>query len=75
MKTYVTFGQSHKHEIEGTVFDKDCVGVITHEKDGEGSPLSFKIFGSKFCCTWPEKYFDPEMMKYFPRGLVNVPRS
>ena len=28
MKTYVTFGQAHVHNINGVIFDKDCVAVV-----------------------------------------------
>jgi len=28
MKTFVTFGEDHVHQIGGEVFDKDCVAVV-----------------------------------------------
>ncbi len=31
MKRYFTFGQAHRHEVNGVVFDKDCVAEIEAE--------------------------------------------
>ena len=69
MTTYVTFGQSHIHEINGTIFDKDCVAVISSDTALEGRKRAFELFGPKFCF----EYFDevPEM-RFFPRGLISV---
>lgn len=74
-KTYVTFGQSHRHEINGDVFDKDCVVVIEHGKKENGRELAFKYFGPKFCCEYSKQEFEHHVgpdMGFFPRGLVKV---
>lgn len=44
MKTYVTFGQSHRHIINGKVFNKDCVAVVNGDRK-----KVFETFGTKFC--------------------------
>ena len=67
MKTYVTFGQSHFHLINGVIFDKDCVAVV----EG-GRKEVFKLFGPKFCLEYTESEFDHDLMQYFPRGFINV---
>lgn len=73
MKTYVTFGQSHVHSIDGRIFDKDCVGVINCKTPSEGRELAFSYFGPKFCFEYPEDYWDePKQLKYFPRGYIEV---
>ena len=72
MKTYVTFGQSHRHEINGKVFDKDCVAVIESDSALAGRGKAFELFGQKFCFEYPEDRFDPGIMRYFPRGFTHV---
>jgi len=67
MKTYVTFGQSHFHLINGVIFDKDCVAVV----EG-GSREVFNLFGSAFCVEYAESKFPHGLMKFFPRGFINV---
>ena len=67
MKRYVTFGQDHRHEIDGKIFDKDCVAVVTGTRDDV-----FRIFGSKFSLEYPEDYWDEGKLSYFPRGYIEV---
>ena len=72
MKTYVTFGYDHKHEINGKVFDHQCVAVIEADSPEEGRDKAFELFGDKFCFEYPERYWTDEKLKYFPRGLIKV---
>lgn len=67
MKTYVTFGQSHKHIIKGEIIDKDCVAIINGDRK-----KVFEIFGPKFCFEYPEEYWDDKKMEYFPRGYIEL---
>ena len=67
MKTYVTFGQTHIHSVNGKTFDKDCVAVV----DG-GRDKVFEIFGPKFGFEYSEDEWNEEAMKYFPRGYITV---
>jgi hypothetical protein len=68
MKTFVTFGQSHVHDINGKTFDKDCVAVVEGDRD-----RVFEIFGDDFCFEYPEQFWDDSKMKtYFPRGYIEV---
>lgn len=69
MTHYVTFGQTHCHEINGTVFDKDC--VATYESD-DGLVRAFELFGDKFCFHYDESTFDWSSLWHFPRGVVEV---
>ncbi len=69
MTTYVTFGQSHTHSLNGKTFDKDCVAVIKSESRAEGRRKAFEYFGYKFCFECFEQIPN---LKYFPRGLINV---
>ncbi len=59
MRTYVTFGQTHAHSVNGKTFDKDCVAVIKTEKAWEGRDKE-------------EYWKENEQLKYFPRGYINV---
>lgn len=68
MKTFVTFGQDHRHVIDGKVFDKDCVAVVNGDRE-----KVFEIFGPKFCFEYEEAYWDTTLVnKYFPRGYVEL---
>ena len=72
MKTYVTFGLDHRHEINGKVFDKDCVAVIVGENATVNREKAFELFGPRFSFEYPEAFFNEDMMSYFPRGYVYV---
>jgi len=72
MKTYVTFGQDHYHHIGDKIYDKDCVAVIESASASEGRARAFEMFGPKFCFEYPEKFFNMDDMKYYPRGFVSV---
>lgn len=69
-KTYVTFGQSHVHQVGGHHLHKDCVAVINHSGDmSEGRKIAVDLFGPKFCTTYFNHMPD---MSYFPDGLVEL---
>ena len=73
MRWYITFGQIHVHNVNGMVFDKDCVGVINGETPEQCDQMAFDLFQGRF-----HKYAaEMPKMKYFPRGLieVNPPKS
>jgi hypothetical protein len=72
MKTFVTFGQNHYHDIYGIVYDKDCVAVITSSSAAEGREIAFATFGRKFCFEYPEYAWDEANMSFYPRGYVEV---
>ena len=71
MKTYVTFGQIHRHTIDDVVYDKDCVALIESDTSKRGREIAFELFKGKFCFEYPEKYFNLDM-KHFPRGIIEV---
>jgi hypothetical protein len=63
MTVYVTFGQDHRHEIEGVVFDKDCVAAVSSREQ------AFEFFGSRFCTTHEDIN---HIVDFFPRGVIDV---
>ena len=67
MKTYVTFGQSHLHSIDGVIFDKDCVAIVHGDRE-----RVVELFGTKWCFEYPEEHWDESKMFYFPRGYIDV---
>lgn len=67
MKTYVTFGQDHVHNINGKTIDKDCVAIV----NGDLGTV-FEIFGSKFCFEYQEQHWDKSKIEHFPRGYVEI---
>lgn len=75
LKHYVTFGQAHEHHVEGVCLDKDCVGMFEHPEDENPRDVLFSLFGPKWCFEYNENEFNLHVnMKYFPRGVVRIPR-
>jgi len=66
MKTsWFTFGQAHRHNINGQIFDKDTVVEIT---SFEPRNVMFETFGNK----WSMEYSAPPDMKHFPKGIIKL---
>ena len=73
MKTYVTFGQTHAHSVNGKTFDKDCVAVIDCEDEASGRETAFDTFGDKFFTSYPDDRWDEsKMLPYYPRGYIEL---
>ena len=72
MKTYVTFGQIHAHRVNGTTFDCDSVAVIDASDATQGRARAVELFGQQFFTTYTEDQFNPDDLKFFPRGLIPV---
>ncbi len=72
MKIYITFGQSHVHNINGRTFDKDCVAVINSDSHEKGIEKAFEVFDEEFCFFYTEDSFDMKLMINFPRGFVEL---
>lgn len=71
-RTYVTFGYNHIHEINGEIFDKDCVASIPCENRAQGREKAFELFGGRFCFEYHENEFDRRDLEFYPRGIVEV---
>jgi len=72
MKIYVSFGQDHRHEINGKVFDKDCIAIIEAPNYNAGRKRAFDLFDSKFCWIYTKEDIDLQRSYYFPRGIIPV---
>lgn len=70
MKLYITLGQDHRHEIEGKVYDKDCIAVVNCKDYKEGRKLAFEYFGDKFGTSYTRDKIDLKFMLPFPRGQI-----
>jgi len=69
MKTYITFGQSHAHRVNGKTFDCNCVAAIESEGEEQGRKKAFELFGPMWCFSY---IGSPPKMEYFPRGIIDV---
>lgn len=69
---YITFGQVHRHTVNGKIFDKDCIAVVQAESWKEGRELAFKYFGDQFFTDYHDDDFDMNNLKYFPRGFITL---
>lgn len=66
--SYFTFGQAHRHEINGQKFDKTTVAKIT-VPHGEPTDVMFEVFGKQ----WAFEYCDhPPEMTQFPGGIIEI---
>jgi hypothetical protein len=71
--TYVTFGQTHIHRVNGKIFDRDSVAVIHRKTAEEGRDFAFEVFGPKFFTTYTD--LDNVKLEYYPRGLIELERE
>jgi hypothetical protein len=71
MKIYITFGQCHRHTVNGIYFDHNTVASIECGTHSEGRDIAFSIFGEKFCTSYENEIF--ESLNYYPNGIVEVP--
>ena len=63
MPTYITFGQTHVHSINGKTFDKDCVAEVDlPEKEAR------EIFMPKFCFSYTDR--SRVNLDFYPRGII-----
>lgn len=65
MTTYITFGQTHVHTVNGQTFDKDCVAVVDLPEEE-----ARELFMPKFCFSYTDK--ERIDISYFPRGFIEV---
>jgi len=72
MELYITFGSIHRHEINGKVYDRDCIAVIDCKNASHGRDLAHNFFGPKFATSYTEDQLDDDMTRHFPRGLISV---
>lgn len=63
--SFFTFGQGHRHEVNGVILDKDVVLRISAE---EPRDVMFQFFGNK----WAFEYSSVPNMKHFPRGVMDL---
>jgi len=69
---YVTFGQDHVHALNGKILDKDCVASYEAKDRWEGRDRAFELFGPKFCMEYHDTEFKDDILKWFPRGVIDI---
>lgn len=76
MKTYVTFGTAHRHEVYDLdeVFDHNCVARLECDSAVDGRERAFRLFGPVFAFEYHEDEWHGSMQR-FPRGYIDVPRE
>ena len=72
MKTYVTFGQAHTHNVGGVVLNKDVVGVVEADSFKAACDVVEATFGQEYCFSYPEEHWSESKMKFFPDGYVHL---
>lgn len=68
MKSYFTFGQAHRHEIDGIVFDKDCIAEVEDDNPRE---VAFSLFGTKWCWQYTAEEI-ANKLHFYPRGIIKA---
>lgn len=72
MNTYITFGQTHVHRVNGKTFDKDCVAVMEDVGLDSFTAIS-EVFGQKWSREFGELEWDEKtQLLYYPRGYIHV---
>jgi hypothetical protein len=67
---YVSFGQVHRHEINGQIFDKDCICEIESFDLDTAQEDALRLFGPKFCMIYRG---EAELnMDFYPRGIIKL---
>jgi hypothetical protein len=68
-KYYFTFGQGHRHEVNGVIYDHNCVVEIEAEDSDKAREKMFSVFGDK----WSMQYESiSNHLEYFPRGIIRL---
>ena len=73
MKTYISFGKIHKHNVGGVIFDRNCIGVLESNDDEDAIKIILNIFGNKLSTIYHEKDWDDKNMKFYERGYISIP--
>lgn len=75
MKLYISFGTDprHRHEIDGVVFDADCLAEIRCKDEAQGRAIAFAMFGP----FWAFTYYEPRALEgvddgTFKRGIIKL---
>lgn len=70
--TYVSFGQVHKHTIDGKRLDKDTIAKITHSSHENGADIAYRLFKNKYSQEFSQEAWSDDMLRHFPKGLVDI---
>ena len=67
MKSWFTFGQSHRHEIQGKVFDKDTIVEIESVNPRE---TMYAYFGDKWATEYTYYPSQLDIGCYYKGGII-----
>lgn len=71
-KFYCSFGQDHRHVIDGIFYDKDVILEIEAENQEQAHVLMFQHFNSKWSMCYSLRPADRQLA-FFPRGIIPFP--
>ena len=63
---YLSFGQGHRHEIDGIQIDRDCLVRIYAANEHEARQIACVKFGEQ----WSRLYLNLPDLQFYPRGIV-----
>jgi len=66
-KFYISFGQVHRHERNGKIFDKDCVAEVEAKDKMEAHNIGMKAFNGVFAFVNTEPN-----LQYYKRGIIKL---
>lgn len=75
-KHYVTFGQAHRHVVNGAEFNSNTIASIEADSWQDGREKALGYFGPAFCTSYQEgepSFNLYNLLKYAPGGVVEVP--
>ena len=68
MKFWISFGQRHKHSINGKTIDKDCILEVEAATRREAHENAMEMFNKEFFTCYDKL----PNMSYFPRGVIKL---
>lgn len=71
MKYYISFGQAHKHEINGQVFDRKVLLEVESYSRKEARAVVVALFGTKWAFLY-ERAELSSILHHFSGGVVQI---
>jgi hypothetical protein len=66
---YISFGQIHRHKVNGYFLDANCLALIRADSHVEARDKAFHYFGSLFFTSY--ETLEKLNLAYFPRGIID----
>lgn len=69
---YVTFYKGQTHILSGTAITSESVAVWDANSWADGYETALKLFKGEFKDTFYDVEWDPNFLRYYPFGLIDL---